>query len=103
MPVPAGRRPPYRLDEEPVKSPWIKPQVLYALADRALALDLRAALHSRSGSYPDRVQRARQDAAAVLEAEKPSREAVGLALAQLLLRHYQALHLGHLETKTRSR
>lgn len=100
-PVPEGRRPPYRLDEAPVATAWIKPAALYELAGRALAVRLQARLRERRDASP-RLQRACLGAAALLEQEAPNREAIALALAQLILRNYQVLHLGHLEWKTRA-
>ncbi len=100
-PVPEGRHPPYRLDEEPVKTVWIKPAVLYALADTALRVRLQSSLGKRVDG--GRLQRACQQAATLLDQVPPNREAIAFALAQLLIRRWQALHEEHLERKIRPR
>jgi hypothetical protein len=94
-----GRTPPFRLDEPPVKTHWVKADVLYGLTDTAIELKLLDALRGRKSSESERVNRAVSDLMALLDTEKPVRELVALSLAKLALRNYQAMHLAHLATK----
>ena len=98
IPVPEGKAPAYRLDEAPVKTVWLKSAELYSLADSAIELNLSDALKETSTRAP-RVNEAAAHARAQLAKAPPSREFVAIALAELVIRNYQAMHLQHLATK----
>ncbi|MBM3775082.1 MAG: hypothetical protein FJW37_07930 [Acidobacteria bacterium] len=98
--VPEGKGPPWRLDEPPVKTHWLKPAVFYALADSAITFRFQESLRKHAaieGSRRESVREACRQAAAELEREPPSRELVALALGKLLIHNWEALHLDHLE------
>lgn len=96
LPVASGKAPPYRLDEPPVATHWLHAEVLYSLADAALRLDFGKTLTAKAPGAPERVRAAMLAAAAELSQDKPNRELSALALAKLLLRRYEQVHLEHL-------
>ena len=102
--VAVDKPPPYRLDEPPVQTIWLKTEVLYALADGAIGTRYAEALRRRAAATLDprdqAIAKACLDAAVELSAEHPSRELVALALAKLLAREYEVRHLHHLDRLT---
>ena len=104
VPVASGKQPPYRLDEPPVQTHWLKAKAVYAMADAALRFGFAETLRRRAaeiGGSDDKIRGAMQAAADELDSENPSREQAGLALAKLLLRRYERAHLAHLERPER--
>ncbi len=95
-PVPGGKLPPYRLDEPPVATHWLRPGALYAMTDAALGFNFAKTLRARAGQFPEKVRSAMLDAASELERETPNRELAALALAKILIRRYEQSHLNHL-------
>jgi hypothetical protein len=93
-----GHAPPYRLDEPPVKTPWLNAAAIYSLADAAIALRLDEVLRRRA-AQPEREPAEREaiaDAEAELSRMPVDRELVGLALAKMMVRNYESVHLRHL-------
>jgi len=95
------KQPPYRLDEPPVKTHWLKAEVLYGLADGAIAAGYAEILRQEAAGIIDPRDRAIKQAclevANELAAGKPDRELVALALGKLLIRAYESRHLHHLD------
>jgi len=92
--------PPWRLDEPPVKTEWLKADVLYAIADAAVRFEFQKSLRKHAETLAAGETRLRQDcleAAAELEKETPSRELIALAIGKVLVRNYESSHLRHLE------
>ena len=92
--------PPWRLDEPPVKTEWLKTDVLYALADTAVRFTFQKSLRKHAETLDAHEDRLRQDcleAAAELEKENPSRELIALAIGKVLVRNYESSHVRHLE------
>jgi hypothetical protein len=74
-------------------------EVLYAMADRALTQGFRSTLEKQLTAVPPdakSLREALQETIAEIAAEQPSRELVALALAKILVRNYEALHIEHL-------
>src|SRR6266700_3809669 len=81
--------PPWRLDEAPVKTEWLKAEVLYDIADAAVRFTFQKSLRNHAGTLAAREHRVRQDcleAAAELEKASPSRELIALAIGKVLVR-----------------
>jgi hypothetical protein len=85
---------PRRLDEPPVKTNWLKAANLYAVADAVMKYGIVC-----DTANPERVKSACGRVAAEARREEPNREVVALEAAKLLLRGWEALHLGHLGGK----
>ena len=92
--------PPWRLDEPPVETEWLRPDALYAIADAAIRFAFQKSLRSHAEKLDAREERLRRDsleAAVELEKEPPNRELVALAMGKVLIRNYESSHLRHLE------
>jgi hypothetical protein len=90
---------PWTLDAPPVKSPWMSPDTLYAMADRALAGRTAEMLERQlqtTAADQKKLRDSLTSALAVLRIATPSREMVALALAKTLVRNYESLHAVHL-------
>lgn len=93
------KAPPYRLDEPPVKTHWLNAESLYTLADAAVAFRFQGSLRKRA-TAPDvhpNLRDALLEAAAELEREPGSRELIALALAKVIVRDFETVHLRHLD------
>lgn len=97
VPVPSGKRPPYRLDEPPVATHWLHADVLYAVTDAAVRFDFAKTLRARAGMTSGGVRGAMALAADELQRDKPNREMAAIAIAKLLVRRYEQTHIEHLE------
>jgi hypothetical protein len=92
--------PPWKLDEPPVKTAWLKTDVLYAMADAAVRFAFQKSLRKHAEALKASEDRLRQDcleAATELEKENQSRELIALAIGKVLVRNYESSHLRHLE------
>ena len=89
---------PWHLDAPPVKSPWLNSDLVLALADAAMKFQVRTGLEERASSdgEPQAVRTASKEAVAELGRANPDRDLIAIALAKVILRNYEALHLGHL-------
>lgn len=99
VPVENDPGPPYRLDQPPVKTHWLKTEALYEVAGRAVALKFHETLLRRAvalGTSSRKLKTAFEAAASELNAATPSSELVALAIAMATVRHYEATHLDHL-------
>jgi hypothetical protein len=96
VPVPSGKQPPYRLDEPPVATQWLRADALYAITDAALRFGFAKTLRARAELANERVRAAMLTAASELERETPNREMAALAIAKLLVRRYEQTHIEHL-------
>lgn len=99
-PVPDDSQPPWRLDQPPVKSAWLKTEPLYALAAAAVEFKFQTVLRKRAAEprpHDEKLQQSAAEAAAELEKEKPDRELLAIALAKVVLRNYESTHLRHMD------
>lgn len=90
---------PWTLDLPPVKSPWMYSDVLYAMADAGVAPGFRDVLGKQLKAAPPELKGLREaieESVKEIASDHPSRELVALALAKILVRSYEAVHIGHL-------
>lgn len=87
---------PWSLHQPPAQSAWLRTGTLYAMADAAVRLDFSRTLSSRAGKAEGELKRDLDGAISELAAQQPQRDLVALALAKVLLRHYQAVHAAHM-------
>jgi hypothetical protein len=96
--------PPYRLDEPPVATHWVIAGAVYDVADAAVEFRFQDVLRRHADLEDNPEERdAILKAAGTLCVEPVSRERVGLALLEVMVRRYEAVHLGHMRRFEASR
>lgn len=101
---PPDHTPPYRLDEPPVKTHWLNAAPAYALTDAVVGLEYQRELRSRVEKIEDPAEREAVSAAAAEFDRKPlQRERATVALLEMMIRNYEAVHLRHLRRHQTSR
>jgi hypothetical protein len=85
------------LDEPPVASHWLIAGAVYDVADAAIAFRFQDVLRRQADLADNPEEReAILKAAGALGLEPATREHVALCLLEMMVRRYEAVHLGHM-------